>query len=119
MTTSSQSWDSDPNVRLDIGGWISGPCLPAPAADGRTPQRMFVRAVLEALSLPAPATPVDEITRLRLLADRARVVATTCRGLLTEADGPDSLALLLAAQSISEGTREYPPDTYSWHPLGS
>lgn len=30
MSTSCQQEPSDPNVRLDLGGWISGPCLDAP-----------------------------------------------------------------------------------------
>jgi len=120
----SSSQQPDPNVRFDHGGWLSGPCLPVPALDDvphlppATPLRVFQRAVLDALTLPAPASSPDEIVRFRLLGERAKIVAAACRRLLagTEADSAD---LLMAAGVITDLCAGYPADSYDWHPLGS
>jgi hypothetical protein len=75
----------DPNVRRDVGGWISGPMLDEPLPEppvhplppGSTPLRELLAAITAALTLPGPATERDEVTYLRIHRDRARLVLFT------------------------------------------
>ena len=115
METSNQP--DDPNVRLDIGGWISGPCEPPPVTPGSTPLRQLARAVADALSLPAPKSLHDEELRYRLLAQRAVIVVSVLRRL---SDNPEAEALdaVMAAVSVSDRVADYPVN-YSVSPLSS
>jgi hypothetical protein len=86
-----------PNVRRDVGGWISGPCadppLPPvrPIPPGSSALRELLAAIVQALTLPTSDTTKDGLIYLRISRDRARLVMLTCRRLLAgrEADDTD------------------------------
>ena len=122
MDTSNQP--DDPNVRLDHGGWISGPCLPEPETPlppvtppGSTPLRQLARAVADALTLPPPRALHDEELRYRLMAQRCVITAAVCRRLADDPEA-DALDAVMAATSIRDRVADYPVN-YSVSPLSS
>jgi hypothetical protein len=111
----------DPNVRHDVGGWLSGPCLDPeqlPAPPGSTPCRVLLRAISETLTLPPPATHRGEVVYLRLSRDRARLVVSACRRVLDDREAEDR-DLLIAADSLRDQAADYPPDGYDHNPLAT
>lgn len=103
----------DPNVRRDVGGWISGPCLPS----GSTPHRELFRAIVTALDCPPPATVQDEMTYFRVVRDRARVVLLTVARLVSDREAGDLDVMAAAAASIREQLADFPTDGYDHNPL--
>jgi len=75
-----QDLPSNPDIRHDLGGWISGPSMSEPppphVPPGSTPLREMAHAVAIALTLPNPATTRDELTYLRIMRDLMLVVAS-------------------------------------------
>jgi|SRR5215470_12729808 len=109
-----------PRVRADLGGWISGPCLPAAriVPPGSTPLRELLSAVNQALTLPPPATARDEVTYLRITRDRSRLVMLTARRLLADREADDT-DLMIAVAQLREQVAQLPDDTYDHHPMSS
>jgi hypothetical protein len=116
---------SDPNVRYDLGGWISGPCLdePLPPAwsldvpTGSTPLRELAHAVASALALSAPATTRDEVTYLRIYRNRARLVLLGMRKILAdrEIEG-DVRDVMQVVAALREQVAQLPDDAYDHRP---
>ena len=107
---------TDPNVRHDIGGWISGPSLPAPVVPPNSSAlRELAHAVAAALTLPGPATTRDELTYLRTHRDRARLVLFAMRRVLAdrEADDRDVMTIVTA---LRDQAAQMPGDTYDHSP---
>ena len=123
MSTSHQPSDPDNNVRLDVGGWISGPSLdpplpPPPSRDvppGSSALRELAAAVENTLALPNPATTRDEVSYLLIMRDRARVVRLTCRRILAdrEADDRDIMAI---TGTLRDQAAQLGDDTYDHAP---
>ena len=69
-----------------------------PVPPGSTPLRELAHAVDRALTLPAPATARDEITYLRIMRDRARLVRGAMRRVIAdrEADGDDVMCIAVS-----------------------
>ncbi len=108
----------NPNVRRDVGGWISGPMLDAPlpgpvtpVPPGSTPLRELLAAITAALTLPGPATDRDEVTYLRIHRDRARLVLFTCRRLLADREADDR-DVMVSATRLRDETAQHADDTY-------
>jgi hypothetical protein len=112
--------DPNPNVRYDIGGWISGPMmdppLPPMIPPGSTAQRELLRAIGDALSLPPGASTIDDVRRLRLLDERAKLVTATVGRILRDPESDDDG--MSDARTLRDAVADYPPD-YSQHPLGN
>lgn len=110
----------DSNVRYDVGGWISGPCLdraPAPVVPpGSTAVREFCHAIEQALTLPAPATTRDELTYLRISRDRARVVLYGVSQILADRE-IDDRDIMAVVSGIRKQARQLPDDQYATHSL--
>lgn len=111
---------SDPNVRIDAGGWLSGPCLDLPSREvppGSTVLRELAHAVASALALPVPATTRDELTYLRIYRDRARLVLLAMRRILAdreiEEDPADVMSVIAA---LREQVSQLPDDSYDHRP---
>jgi hypothetical protein len=112
----------DPNVRHDLGGWLSGPSLDPPLPPPRrdippnsTAHRELLTTIVRALELPAPATTKDELTYLRLSRDRARCCLWACKTALTR--DTDDLDLMATVVSLREQLADYPADSYDANPL--
>jgi hypothetical protein len=109
------------NVRYDIGGGISGPMmdppLPPMIPPGSTAQRELLRAIFDALSLPMGANTLDDVRRLRLLDERAKLVAATITRILRDPESDDDDAMS-EARTLRDAVADYPPG-YSQHPLGN
>jgi hypothetical protein len=101
----------DPNVRRDIGGWISGPMMDPPLPNApafmvppnSTALRELLSAIEKALTLPKAATTKDELTYLRIGRDRARLVLFTCRRLLADREADDR-DVMIAVHSLGDVT---------------
>jgi hypothetical protein len=96
----------DPNVRHDIGGWISGPSLsePLPVRQipaGSSAMRELLAAIVQALTLPASDTTKDELTYLRVSRHRARLVLFACRRLLADHEADDT-DIMIAVGSLRD-----------------
>ena len=102
-----------PNVRHDIGGWISGPCLDPPLPPmippGSTAQCELLRAIGDALSLPPRISTIDGVRRLRLLDERAKLVTATLGHILKDREFDDDDAMV-ALRSLRDAVSDYPPD---------
>ena len=91
---------------------LNPPSVP-PVPPGSTPLRELCGAIATALTLSAPATQRDELTYLRIMRDRARLVLLTCRKILTdreiEADDRDVMIVvdLLRDQAAQLGDDAY------------
>lgn len=111
----------DASVRYDLGGWISGPCLDPPLPPvippGSTAQRELPRSILDALSLPMGANTLDDVRRLRLLDERAKLVTATITRIMRDPESDDDDAVS-EARSLRDAVAGYPPD-YSQHPPGN
>ncbi len=112
----------NPNIRHDIGGWISGPMLDAPSVPpvvppGSTPLRELVHAIAQTLTLPNPATTRDEVTYLRIMRDRARLVQLACRRILADREfEADDRDVMLAVTSLRGQADSLPDDQYDHAP---
>jgi len=105
---------TDPNVRYDIGGWISGPMLPP----GSTANRELYAATVAALDCPPPATPQDERVCLRTVRDRARVVLQVIARLASDREA-GAADVLRAAHVIGGRVADVPADGYDHAVSGS
>jgi hypothetical protein len=113
----------DPNVRRDVGGWISGPMLDEPLPEppvhpvppGSTPLRELLAAITAALTLPGPATERDEVTYLRIHRDRARLVLFTCRRLLADREAYDR-DVMVSVTRLREDAASLRDDQYDHAP---
>jgi hypothetical protein len=122
MNESQQSGDLDSNIRLDVGGWISGPSLspdqlPPPRSldvpPASTAWRELSGAIAQTLSLPRPATTRDEVTYLRIYRDRARLVLLACRRILADREIEDDPRDLMAVVvSLREQAAQLGDDAY-------
>ena len=105
--------DPNPNVRYDVGGWLSGPCLDPPLPPmippGSTAQRELLRAIGDALTLPPGINTIDDVRRLRLLDERAKLVTATVGRILSDRESDDDDAAI-AARSLGDAVSDYPPD---------
>ncbi|MBL1096889.1 hypothetical protein [Streptomyces coffeae] len=87
---------------------VPGP-LPEDVAD-------LLRAVLEALDIPHPATVGDSEERARVLTDRAMHAAITLRGILNE-EAADRLDIEWETAYLRERLAKHPPTSYrAWDP---
>ena len=86
-----------------------------PVPPNSTALREFVHAIERALTLPNPATERDEVTYLRIMRDRSRLVRITCRRILAdrEADDRDVMA---AVASLRDEAACLPDDQYDHTP---
>jgi hypothetical protein len=86
-----------------------------PVPPGSTPLRELAHAVERTLTLPGPATTRDEVTYLRILRDRARLVRQAMRRVLgdREEDPGDVMAVVA---SLREETAQLGDDTYDHAP---
>ena len=96
--------EPDPDVRRDVGGWISGPMLP-------DPDRQLYTAIVNALDCPPPRTGRDEVTYFRTLRDRARVVLNVIARLASDDDVND-MDVLMAADAIQQRVADFPVTAY-------
>jgi hypothetical protein len=87
---------------------------------GSTPLRELAHAVDQALTLPGPATTRDELTYLRIMRDRARLVRQAMRRLIAdrEADHGDVMQIVASmrdetAQLADDATDHEPEPTRS------
>jgi hypothetical protein len=82
---------------------------------GSTPLRELAHAVDQALTLPRPATTRDEITYLRIMRDRARLVRQAMRRLIAdrEADDRDVMA---AVTALRDATGQLADDACDYEP---
>ena len=112
---------NDGNVRFDIGGWISGPCLdPAQVRavpPGSAPLRELAHAVVDALTLPGPATQRDELTYLRIIRDRSRLVLVACRKIIADREiEDDDWDLIAVVTALRDDAAQLPDDSYDHRP---
>jgi hypothetical protein len=114
----------DPNVRRDVGGWISGPSLSEPllgpvppVPPGPTPLRELCGAVAQALTLPNQATTRDEVTYLRIMRDRARLVLSAMRRVLRDREiEDDPRDVMIVAASLRDEAASLVDDAYDHAP---
>jgi hypothetical protein len=93
---------------------MSTPPIP-PAPPGSTTLRELARAVANTLTLPGPATTRDEVTYLRIIRDRARLVRQAMRRILgdREVSAQDVMAIVT---SLRDETAQLPDDSYDHAP---
>jgi hypothetical protein len=97
----------DSNVRRDVGGWISGPCidpplpLVRPVPPGSSALRELLAAIVSALTLPMSDTATDEWACLRISRDRTRLVMLICRRLLADREADDT-DVMIAVTSLRD-----------------
>ena len=85
------------------------PPLPSMIPPGSTAQRELLRSILDALALPMGANAIDDVRRLRLLDQRARLVTATITRILRDPESDDDDAMI-EARSLRDGVADYPPD---------
>jgi len=90
------------------------PAVP-PVPPGSTPLRELAHAIHDTLTLPNPATTRDEMTYLRIMRDRARLVRAAVRRVLAdrEADDRDIMAV---AVSLRDQAAQLGDDSYDHAP---
>jgi hypothetical protein len=89
---------------------------PAPdVPPGSTPLRELAHAVDQALTLPAPATTRDELTYLRIMRDRARLVRQAMRRLITDREADHGDVMRIVA-SMRDEAAQLADDTYDHAP---
>ena len=93
-----------------------GPPATADDPPGSTAQRELLRAIGDALSLPPGANTIDDVRRLRLLDERAKLVTATVGRILRDPESDDDA--ISDARTLRDAVADYPPD-YSQHPLGN
>jgi hypothetical protein len=86
-----------------------------PVPPGSTPLRELAHAVDRALTLPAPATTRDELTYLRILRDRVRLVRHAMRQVLADREADDS-DVMLVVFSLRREAGLMPDDAYDHAP---
>jgi hypothetical protein len=91
-----------------------GPAV-RPIPPGSSPLRELCHAVDQALALPGPATLRDEVTYLRILRDRARLVRQAVRRLLADREAGDRDVMLMA-NSLRDEAAQLGDDTYDHAP---
>jgi len=111
----------DPQVRYDAGGWISGPMMDPPlppmmVPPGSTAQRELLRAIGDVLTLPAGENTLDDVRRLRVLDERAKLVTAMVGRILKDREF-DDVDTMVAVRSLREAVADYPPD-YTPRPQG-
>lgn len=80
--------------------------------------RELAHAVAGALTLPAPATVRDELTYLRIIRDRARLVRQVMRRLLADREADDQ-DIMAAVTTLRDQAAQLPDDAYDHSPLPS
>jgi hypothetical protein len=92
------------------------PAVP-PVPPGSTPLRELCGAIARALTLPNPATTRDEVTYLRIMRDRARLVLTAARRVLRdrEIEG-DPRDVMIVVASLRDEAASLPDDQYDHTP---
>lgn len=80
---------------------MSTPPIP-PVPPGSTPLRELAHAVANALTLPGPATTRDEVTYLRIIRDRARLVRQAMRRILGDREAGDRDVMAIVASLRDE-----------------
>jgi hypothetical protein len=107
---------TDSNVRDEAGGCS---CFPPPrerqVPPGSTPVRELAHAIDQALALPRPATERDEVTYLRILRDRARLVRSAVRKILRDREADDR-DVMLAVAALRDEAAQLGDDTYDHAP---
>lgn len=104
------------SIRHDPGGCAPRPARPVPP--GSTPLRELASAVERALTLPAPATQRDEVTYLRIMRDRARLVLLACRRILRDREIEDEAGrdVMAAVAVLRDQVAQLPDDAYDHAP---
>ena len=92
------------------------PPLPPMIPPGSTAQRELLRAIGDALSLPPGANTIDDVRRLRLPGERAKLVTATVGRVLRDPESDDDA--MSDARTLRDAVADYPPD-YSQHPPGN
>jgi hypothetical protein len=90
------------------------PAVP-PVPPGSTPLRELVHAVDHVLALPNPAATRDELTYLRILRDRARLVRQTMRRILRDREADDR-DVMRAVASLRDEAASLADDQYDHAP---
>lgn len=80
-----------------------------------TPVRELAHAVEAALTLPNPAATRDEVTYLRILRDRARLVRQAMRRLLADREADDQ-DVMIAVTSLRDEAASLADDQYDHAP---
>lgn len=110
---------SDRDVLCDSASWASGGYSEMPAVlhvpPGSTLLRELCHAVDQALALPGPATTRDELTYLRIMRDRARLVRQAMRRLLNDREA-DERDVMLVVASLRDEAASLCDDQYDHAP---
>src|SRR5215469_16262602 len=93
------------------------PPLPPMIPPGSTAQRELLRAIGDALWLPPGAHTIDDVRRLRLPDERAKLVTAAVGRILRDPESDDDDAMS-EARTLRDAVADYPPD-YSQHPPGN
>lgn len=82
---------------------------------GSSVLRELCHAVSDTLALPRPATERDEVTYLRILRDRSRLVRQVLRRVLADRELGD-LDIMIAVASLRDQAAQLPDDSYDHAP---
>jgi hypothetical protein len=99
----------------DPNGGLDGPAV-RPVPPGSTPLRELCHAIDKALALPGPATLRDEVTYLRILRERARLVRRAIRRLLADREADDRDVMIVVcglrneAGQLSDDQYDHAPE---------
>jgi hypothetical protein len=99
-----------PKMTMKIGA-VPMPEIPP----NSTAIREIAHAVEAALTLPNPAATRDELTYLRILRDRARLVRQAMRRVLRDREADDSDVMQVVSSLRDEAT-QLPDDQYDHQP---
>lgn len=88
-----------------------------PVPPGSTPLRELAHAIDQALTLPAPATTRDEVTYLRIMRDRARLVRRAMRDIICDREiETDPFDVMAVVTTLREETAQLGDDVYDHAP---
>jgi len=93
---------------------LNPPSVP-PIPPGSTPLRELAHAVDQVLALPSPATTRDEVTYLRIMRDRARLVRQAMRRLAGDREAGDR-DVMIAVTSLRDQAASLADDQYDHAP---
>lgn len=86
---------------------------------GSSPLRELANAIDQALALPAHATTRDEVTYLRILRDRARLVRQAAREIIADHEieaGDCGSDVMVVVTKLRMQVRQVPDDAYDHAP---